>query len=50
MPYALAFGDGRLYAGLRDGGLYASADGGDTWAEIELSGEPPPAILALAPA
>jgi hypothetical protein len=29
--YALAFGDGRLFAGLGDGTLLESPDGGDTW-------------------
>jgi hypothetical protein len=47
MPYALAFGNGHLYAGLRDGDLYASPDAGETWGAVELSGEPLPAILAL---
>lgn len=31
MPYALAWSDGRLVAGLRDGRLLESEDGGDTW-------------------
>jgi photosystem II stability/assembly factor-like uncharacterized protein len=31
MPYALAWSDGRLVAGLRNGRLLESEDGGDTW-------------------
>ncbi len=48
MPYALSFVGGRLFAGLRDGRLYASADGGARWAEQEMRGEPLPSIVALA--
>ena len=47
MPYALLFAHGRLFAGLRDGRLYASADGGDTWVEQQLMGDPLPSIVAL---
>jgi photosystem II stability/assembly factor-like uncharacterized protein len=38
MPYALAWLDGRLVAGLRDGRLLASEDGGDTWEGLEADG------------
>jgi photosystem II stability/assembly factor-like uncharacterized protein len=38
MPYALAWNDGRLVAGLRDGRLLASDDGGDTWRAVEATG------------
>jgi photosystem II stability/assembly factor-like uncharacterized protein len=38
MPYALAWNDGRLVAGLRDGRLLASDDGGDTWRAVEAPG------------
>jgi hypothetical protein len=48
MPYALRFAGGRLFAGLRDGRLYASADGGDTWAEQRLEGDALTRITALA--
>jgi hypothetical protein len=48
MPYALLFAGGRLFAGLRDGRLYASADGGDTWAQQRLEGDALPRITALA--
>ena len=44
-----ALGD-RLFAGLRDGRLYASPDGGDTWDELRLVGDPLPSIVALAEA
>jgi photosystem II stability/assembly factor-like uncharacterized protein len=47
MPYALAWADGRLCAGLSDGTLYASSDGGDTWGEQALLGDRLPRILAL---
>jgi hypothetical protein len=50
MPYALLFADGTLWAGLSDGRLYASDDRGDAWREVELKGERPTAILALAAA
>jgi photosystem II stability/assembly factor-like uncharacterized protein len=38
MPYALAWSDGRLVAGLRDGRLLESEDGGDTWRDGEMPG------------
>jgi photosystem II stability/assembly factor-like uncharacterized protein len=47
MPYALAWADGRLFAGLADGTLYASSDAGDTWEKQALRGDPLPRILAL---
>ena len=50
MPYALLFAGDRLFAGLRDGRLYASPDGGDTWDELRLVGDPLPSIVALAEA
>jgi hypothetical protein len=31
MPYALLASDGRLFAGLANGQLWASRDRGDTW-------------------
>jgi photosystem II stability/assembly factor-like uncharacterized protein len=48
MPYALTFAGGRLFAGLRDGRLYASADGGDSWAAQRLEGAEVGSITALA--
>ena len=38
MPYALAWSDGRLVAGLRDGRLLESEDGGDTWRDGGAAG------------
>jgi hypothetical protein len=48
MPYALLCVPGALYAGLRDGRLYASHDRGDAWERLHLSGDPLDQILALA--
>jgi photosystem II stability/assembly factor-like uncharacterized protein len=48
MPYALAFVDGLLVAGLADGTIYATRDGGDSWEQARLEGEQPPRILAFA--
>jgi photosystem II stability/assembly factor-like uncharacterized protein len=50
MPYALLAHDGRLFAGLRDGRLYQSGDRGDTWTQLELTGERLPRLLAVAAA
>jgi photosystem II stability/assembly factor-like uncharacterized protein len=38
MPYALAWSDGRLVTGLRDGRLLESGDAGDTWRPLEVEG------------
>jgi photosystem II stability/assembly factor-like uncharacterized protein len=48
MPYALAVRDGSLYAGLADGRLYATPDGGESWRGLELRGDALAAILAVA--
>jgi photosystem II stability/assembly factor-like uncharacterized protein len=48
MPYALAFADGLLAAGLADGTIYASRDAGDSWERVPLAGEAPERILAFA--
>jgi photosystem II stability/assembly factor-like uncharacterized protein len=48
MPYALAWADGRLLAGLADGTLYASSDGGDTWQEQRVRGAALRRLVALA--
>jgi hypothetical protein len=47
MPYALVFADGRLFAGLANGTIWASDDRGDTWRTLELD-SPLPSIVALA--
>ncbi|MGH7358433.1 MAG: WD40/YVTN/BNR-like repeat-containing protein, partial [Candidatus Rokuibacteriota bacterium] len=38
MPYALAWTDGRLVAGLRDGRLLESEDAGDSWRAFAVNG------------
>jgi photosystem II stability/assembly factor-like uncharacterized protein len=48
MPYALAFTDGLLAAGLADGTVYASGDRGDAWEPVRLEGEAPRRLLAFA--
>ncbi len=48
MPYALLALPGRLVAGLADGRLYASEDGGDTWRELTVGGDRLGAVVALA--
>ena len=48
MPYALVCVPGAIYAGLRDGRLYASHDRGGSWERLQLSGDPLDQILALA--
>ena len=48
MPYALAFADDVLAAGLADGTIYATRDRGDSWEQVRLEGEAPPRILAFA--
>ncbi len=46
-PYALASAPGELYAGLGDGRIYASYDGGDTWRQLALRGEGLPSVSAM---
>jgi photosystem II stability/assembly factor-like uncharacterized protein len=48
MPYALAAANGALVAGYRNGRLEVSLDSGDTWRLLPLSGDPLPAIVAIA--
>ncbi len=48
MPYALANLPGQLYAGLANGRIYGSHDGGDTWQPLTLTGERLPGVVALA--
>jgi photosystem II stability/assembly factor-like uncharacterized protein len=47
MPYALLATDARLFAGLANGELWESRDGGDSWRRCELT-PPLPRLLALA--
>jgi hypothetical protein len=47
-PYALLVAHGDLYAGLGDGRLLRSPDGGDTWADVPVEGHRPSRITALA--
>src|SRR5260370_12967126 len=46
-PYALASAPGALYAGLGDGRIYGSYDGGDTWRPLALRGEGLPSVSAM---
>ena len=48
MPYALLATEGRLFAGLADGQIWESADGGDRWAALRLEGERIGSLVALA--
>jgi photosystem II stability/assembly factor-like uncharacterized protein len=50
MPYALAFRGDQLYAGLADGRIYRSPDRGESWERVEIEGDAPSAVIALAPA
>jgi hypothetical protein len=50
MPYALLAIDGRLFAGLADGRLWASRDQGDSWTAMRLQGDTVGRFLALAAA
>ena len=48
MPYALVASSTRVLAGLANGSLWQSDDGGDTWRECPLRGDAMPAFNALA--
>ena len=48
MPYALLATDGRLLAGLADGQLWESRDGGESWTPLRLGGDPVDSLVALA--
>jgi photosystem II stability/assembly factor-like uncharacterized protein len=48
MPYALVAGGDRLFAGLADGQIWASADRGETWAACAIEGDDLPELHALA--
>jgi photosystem II stability/assembly factor-like uncharacterized protein len=50
MPYALVFSDGRLFAGFRNGDLWGSGDGGDSWQQRRLTDGDVPVITAMASA
>jgi hypothetical protein len=39
MPYALAHGGDRLFAGLADGRLFATTDRGESWNALRLGGD-----------
>jgi hypothetical protein len=47
MPYALVAGDGRLLAGLSDGQIWESTDGGDSWRGCTLRGDSLKGLRAL---
>ena len=48
MPYSLLAAEGRLFAGLADGQLWESRDGGDSWTPMPLEGAALGPLLALA--
>jgi hypothetical protein len=48
MPYALVATEGRLFAGLANGGLWESNDRGETWHACALEGDVLPRLNALA--
>ena len=48
MPYALVAAEGRLFAGLADGRIWASDDRGDSWIALRLQDDTLPALVALA--
>ena len=48
MPYALLYANGRLFAGLADGQIWESRDGGDSWQCSRLAGGPLESLYALA--
>jgi photosystem II stability/assembly factor-like uncharacterized protein len=47
LPYALAIAPGQLYAGLSNGQIYASYDGGDSWSLLTLRGDLLPSVRAM---
>lgn len=47
LPYALLAAPDALYAGLGDGRIFASADRGDTWQPLKLSGDTLPGVRAM---
>jgi len=47
MPYALLATDGRLFAGLADGQIWESPDGGESWASLRLQDERIGSLVAL---
>jgi photosystem II stability/assembly factor-like uncharacterized protein len=47
MPYALCATDGHLFAGLADGQVWESRDGGDTWTAMRHEGDVLGTLVAL---
>ncbi len=47
MPYSLAISNEQLFAGFADGSLYVSADVGDNWQPLEITGERITRIAAM---
>jgi hypothetical protein len=47
MPYALVAAEGRLFAGLADGQIWASDDRGDSWTALRLHDDALPSLVAL---
>jgi hypothetical protein len=47
MPYALTIDQGTIYAGLGNGQIHASADRGETWEPLLLTGDPLIRVLSL---
>jgi photosystem II stability/assembly factor-like uncharacterized protein len=48
MPYALVAADGRVFAGLSDGRVLETRDGGDSWTALRLEGDALDRLGALA--
>jgi hypothetical protein len=48
MPYALLATEGRLFAGFANGLLWESGDRGDSWGAVQIDGDEPDGLLALA--
>ena len=47
-PYALLFGGDMLFTGLGDGRIYQSEDRGDGWERMDVRGDAPSRVLAMA--
>ncbi|HEU0193604.1 MAG TPA: hypothetical protein VFQ71_05355, partial [Gaiellales bacterium] len=50
MPYALTVAGDRVVAGLRNGQLWQSGDGGESWQAARVSGDRVPSLVALSAA
>jgi photosystem II stability/assembly factor-like uncharacterized protein len=46
-PYVLATAADSLFAGLGDGRIYGSDDGGENWKQLDVHGEPPERVLEM---